>query len=628
MSKNGIFVNTRYIETGKLIKLLCSKKYTFRFPNTNIRIYFESSSQDKLESPMTTSLLTNKVVMTAETPTPTQTPTTTKKLSSTSLSSISSLSSNSNSNNSSTSTSPSPTVQQQQQQQTAPIAIHHPHLQQAVHSSNKIAQILMQKQMQMLQHQQQQKQQHEHNNALYQTHNHLQQSFSQSLRNPHPHHHLHNHNQHNNHQMSQDIGEEDDSSSNDGGLNCSKQYGKQQSSIPPTTTTTTATATTAASPPLFKHQPNPHHQMNGINSTAKKPPYSYAQLIAQAISSSNEQQLTLSQIYSYISKKFGYYRLDDKGWQNSIRHNLSLNRNFVKIARQTNEPGKGSFWRIEPTSEIKVIEQAFSRKSRSSTPNRITLTQIQSQSQQQRQVNQNQSVGGLSGLNSTDSPSPDQSRDSNCSFNNNQDEEDEVPEDEEEYKIDEDLDQYHDDDDDDEHEEMDNLVVNEVVVVHDENDVAAQAKVSTEKEEPVKTVTTVAVAAAAAAAAPDSDQHHQLFKAIINQFQMSNNGNEPIGLNGSSGKNIVQVICQQLFQQQNHEQEKYQILSKLVSDQNATTLLEKEITSNLTEPETSSNLLKRTISQVNDDDETNEPQSETSPLPLTDNNSKMQKNSF
>jgi hypothetical protein len=234
----------------------------------------------------------------------------------------------------------------------------------------------------------------------------------------------------------------------------------------------------------------------------------------------------------------------------------------------------------------------------------------------------------LSGLNSTDSPSPDQSRDSNCSFNNNQDEEDEVPEDEEEYKIDEDLDQYHDDDDDDEHEEMDNLVVNEVVVVHDENDVAAQAQVSTEKEEPVKTVTTVAVAAAAAAAAPDSDQHHQLFKAIINQFQMSNNGNEPIGLNGSSGKNIVQVICQQLFQQQNHEQEKYQILSKLVSDQNATTLLEKEITSNLTEPETSSNLLKRTISQVNDDDETNEPQSETSPLPLTDNNSKMQKNSF
>ena len=48
---------------------------------------------------------------------------------------------------------------------------------------------------------------------------------------------------------------------------------------------------------------------------------------------------------------------------------MSLNRHFVKVARHQYQPGKGSFWRIEPTSEAKVIEQAFSRKSRSSTPN-------------------------------------------------------------------------------------------------------------------------------------------------------------------------------------------------------------------------------------------------------------------
>lgn len=99
--------------------------------------------------------------------------------------------------------------------------------------------------------------------------------------------------------------------------------------------------------------------------SAKKPPYSYAQLIAQAISSAPDQQLTLSQIYSYIASKFGYYRIEDKGWQNSIRHNLSLNRNFVKVARQQNEPGKGSFWRIDPNSELKIVEQAFNRKARS-----------------------------------------------------------------------------------------------------------------------------------------------------------------------------------------------------------------------------------------------------------------------
>ena len=110
---------------------------------------------------------------------------------------------------------------------------------------------------------------------------------------------------------------------------------------------------------------------NKINEN-KKPPYSYAQLIAQAISSSEEQQLTLSQIYSFIANKYNYYKLDDKGWQNSIRHNLSLNRHFVKVARHQNEPGKGSFWRIEPSNEIKVIEQAFNRKSRSSTPNNLS----------------------------------------------------------------------------------------------------------------------------------------------------------------------------------------------------------------------------------------------------------------
>lgn len=48
-SKNGLFINTRYIQTGKNIRLL-NKKYTFRFPNTNIRIYFESMFEDCFNS--------------------------------------------------------------------------------------------------------------------------------------------------------------------------------------------------------------------------------------------------------------------------------------------------------------------------------------------------------------------------------------------------------------------------------------------------------------------------------------------------------------------------------------------------------------------------------------------------
>ena len=46
-----------------------------------------------------------------------------------------------------------------------------------------------------------------------------------------------------------------------------------------------------------------------------KPPYSYAQLIVQAITSAHDRQLTLSGIYAYITKNYPYYRTADKGWQ-------------------------------------------------------------------------------------------------------------------------------------------------------------------------------------------------------------------------------------------------------------------------------------------------------------------------
>lgn len=94
-------------------------------------------------------------------------------------------------------------------------------------------------------------------------------------------------------------------------------------------------------------------------------PHSYVALIYLAMKSSVRAKVTLAEIYEYILGRFPYYRNAGLGWKNSIRHTLTQQKCFVKVARlAVDGGGKGGFWAAHE-SYTELLEEQVAKDDRS-----------------------------------------------------------------------------------------------------------------------------------------------------------------------------------------------------------------------------------------------------------------------
>merc|ERR1711971_1110001 len=133
--------------------------------------------------------------------------------------------------------------------------------------------------------------------------------------------------------------------------------------------------------------------MSPSGNDSEKPRMSYAQLIAEALVNAPDGMLALSEIYNAISARHPYYKMEARNWQNSIRHNLTLNKSFTKVPRMSSSEGRGSYWKLEPGAESIIFKRSARNVYKSNTVS--ANTSLNTSSLNLSGVNLVQTSGGM-----------------------------------------------------------------------------------------------------------------------------------------------------------------------------------------------------------------------------------------
>ncbi|KAJ5340976.1 transcriptional regulator family: Forkhead [Penicillium brevicompactum] len=125
--------------------------------------------------------------------------------------------------------------------------------------------------------------------------------------------------------------------------------------LPPSPPSTSTSTDSSYPSPESGHAPSPERTGSGMNKEDTKEragnlPYSI--LIYRALKSADGNKLSLQGIYRWFEMNTDKAKdPNHKGWQNSIRHNLSMNAGFEAVKEEMG-PGQKTvnFWRLTPAA--------------------------------------------------------------------------------------------------------------------------------------------------------------------------------------------------------------------------------------------------------------------------------------